>query len=335
LVLCFVGTVSSAIDSDVKGVEWKGEAYEVDTEYGLAIGIEMKELDSPLEENLSASAKIWYVDDGGANFTRIQDAIDNATAGDTIIVRDGMYVENVVINKSITLRGENRNSTILDGNRSSVIRVTANNTTISNVTLRNARDYPADDSTQAGIALWGVRGCMIKNITVYNNTVGVYLEYSDNNTVRASYLVFGSTGVEIIAMNSYNNIIDGNWIEGNDYNGIMLFSAPSNTVTNNYVYNNSVGIYSYDSSGSFIYQNQFIENGIQALDYGTNYWNTTKNCTVGPNIIGGPCIGGNYWSDYTGEDVDGDGIGDTEIPYNASGNIQVGGDYLPLVMTRP
>jgi parallel beta-helix repeat protein len=256
----------------------------------------------------------YYVDDdGGADFMRIQDAVNAAIAGDTIIVRDGIYVENVVINKSITLVGANRSTAILDGNRSSVIRVTANNTTISNVTLRNARDYPADAPTQAGIALWGVRGCKIRNVTAYNNTVGIYLEYSDNNTVQANYLAFGSTGVEIDAMNSYNNIIDGNWIEGNDYNGIMLFSAPSNTVMNNYVYNNSVGIYLWDSSGSFIYQNQFIENGIQALDsYGTNYWNITKNCTAEPNIIGGPCIGGNYWSDYTGEDVDGDGIGDTE-----------------------
>jgi pectin methylesterase-like acyl-CoA thioesterase len=32
-----------------------------------------------------------------ANFTRIQDAIDNATAGDTIIVRDGTYTENIKV----------------------------------------------------------------------------------------------------------------------------------------------------------------------------------------------------------------------------------------------
>ena len=47
--------------------------------------------------------------------------------------------------------------------------------------------------------------------------------------------------------------------------------------------------------------------------------------------MGGPKIGGNYWDDYIGEDLDGDLIGDTEIPYNSSGNINHGGDYHPLI----
>jgi len=66
-----------------------------------------------------------------------------------------------------------------------------------------------------------------------------------------------------------------------------------------------------------------------AFDDGNNTWDIAK--TDGTNIIGGSWLGGNYLSDYTGNDSDGDGLGNTLLPYNSSCSIQNGGDYLPLV----
>ena len=55
---------------------------------------------------VSAAAITWTVDDdGGADFTKIQDAVDAASDGDTIIVYNGTYYENVNINKQLTLEG--------------------------------------------------------------------------------------------------------------------------------------------------------------------------------------------------------------------------------------
>jgi pectin methylesterase-like acyl-CoA thioesterase len=65
----------------------------------------------------AVSATTWYVDDdGGAgiNFTKIQEAVDAAQNNDTIIVYNGTYEENVVLKKSLTLQGEDRENTIID-----------------------------------------------------------------------------------------------------------------------------------------------------------------------------------------------------------------------------
>ena len=82
---------------------------------------------------------------GGCNYTSIQAAIDNATAGeagDTIIVRDGTYIENVVVDvANLTLRSENSSAftTVVAAlNSSDVFLVTANSVTIMGFTVRNA-----------------------------------------------------------------------------------------------------------------------------------------------------------------------------------------------------
>ena len=54
----------------------------------------------------------------------------------------------------------------------------------------------------------------------------------------------------------------------------------------------------------------------------------------GKNIIDGPYLGGNYWGSYDGEDINGDGLGDTKLPFTCHGNIVKGGDYLPLVKSQ-
>jgi len=54
-------------------------------------------------------------DDGGADYTSIQAAIDNSSDGDTIRVFEGTYRELVSVNRSITLQGNGSEETIIDG----------------------------------------------------------------------------------------------------------------------------------------------------------------------------------------------------------------------------
>jgi len=64
---------------------------------------------------LSSNDFIYVDDDGTADYTKIQDAIDNASDFDTIFVFSGTYYETLIINKSINLLGEDRENTIIDG----------------------------------------------------------------------------------------------------------------------------------------------------------------------------------------------------------------------------
>ena len=64
-----------------------------------------------------SSNNIIYVDDDGtADYTRIQDAIDNASDRDTIYVYSGIYYELINVDKSLDIIGEYNNTTIIDVN---------------------------------------------------------------------------------------------------------------------------------------------------------------------------------------------------------------------------
>ncbi|HDN68793.1 MAG TPA: hypothetical protein ENG23_04360, partial [Methanomicrobia archaeon] len=75
----------------------------------------------------AGGGKTWYVDDdGGQNFTRIQAAVVAASDGDTIFVYEGYYNEIVTLDKELTVLGENKTTTVIDGNKiKDVVKITA------------------------------------------------------------------------------------------------------------------------------------------------------------------------------------------------------------------
>ena len=69
-----------------------------------------------MDQNVEAKT-VTVDDDGGQDFKNIQDAIDFADEGDIVFVYSGTYYENVIINKSINLEGEDMDTTIIDGEK--------------------------------------------------------------------------------------------------------------------------------------------------------------------------------------------------------------------------
>lgn len=106
-----------------------------------------------------SSASTIYVPD---DYEKIQWAVDNTSAGDTIIVRDGIYYENVDVNQSLTIKSENgAEATIVQAANPyvHVFKITADYVNISGFTAKAARGY------SAGIYLRYADYC---NISIYD-----------------------------------------------------------------------------------------------------------------------------------------------------------------------
>jgi len=288
--------------------------------------------------SLSTSNGKWlYVGGSGlGNYSRIQDAIDNASDGDTVYVYNGTFYEHVTVNKAIHLIGEEKNNTIIDGGGSNdVVNVTVDEVYIESFSIIHSSGNPPWDN--AGIQINSNKNT-ISNCLIWNNYVGIYVNrfcsnctiadnHIFNNRYDAIFISFHADYIAILNNIIYNNAgngislsqknsygyVYGNKVYKNAVEGISGWGLEESFIGNNNVSDNSIGLSFGSSFYDRIDENNVYNNllyGIELYPYSenntithNNFVNNKKNnAYIGINPGSNDWSGGNYWSDYIGTD---------------------------------
>jgi parallel beta-helix repeat protein len=236
------------------------------------------------------------------DFPIIQDAVDNSSDGDTILVRAGVYYENIIVDKSVNILGDSNGNTIVDGIGSGhIFNIIADNVQISGFTITNT------NLGSSGIKV-NSDSCIIKNNIIKNCGDGVHLFSSEKSVIKENLLNGNNYGIylhktsicliqenvlsrnsEGIAFWSSSNIeLIKNIFENNSFTGLLYLWTNKNLISNNAVkQNNDSGIQIF-SSEDFSIQNNIIDNnkGDGISFYKTKQNNISKNTLINNDGIG-------------------------------------------------
>jgi parallel beta-helix repeat protein len=218
---------------------------------------------------------------GPNNYTKIQDAIDNASAGDTIFVYDDSspYHESLGVDKPVVLQGENKDTTIIDNSHTvnHGLTIHANNVTVTGFTIQNG-----GTAVYIGGSMASASYNIVDNNLFFNVSIGVDIYYGDPNTPEFTDYGYNTITNNMIRYTKFygirivegrNNIIRGNDIAPDEaYNesygygyGIQVMGAFNNISFNTVRGSDRYGICLSDSYKDIIYRNTLEGNNVFGL----------------------------------------------------------------------
>ena len=216
----------------------------------------------------TSGGKWWYVGGSGpGNYSIIQDAVDNASDGDTVFVYDDSspYYHPIVIKKSICLMGEDKDTTIIDMRKREIeaikIDYPTNNVIITGFTIQN--------TTWGGINV--LDGCCYINISnnniLYNDYCGICLnEGCDYNVISGNIIRFQTNG--IYATLSFYNTIKRNTFSDLDY-GLLCAMVRNWHIEQNNFLNNKIDV-------SLYVEKYFWQLFPLIIHFDNNYWSQVR-----------------------------------------------------------
>ena len=193
---------------------------------------------------LLASSNHWlYVGGNGPeNYTRIQDAVDNASDGDVIFVFNDSspYYENVRVDRSIHLIGEDKNSTVIDGNKvGDIVSISSDFIYLSGFTIQNS----GNDDFDAGIEIRSDNNTIVGNVIRdnggedYQDQGGIYLNFSSYNEI-SNNMIYDNEQDGIFLVDSMCNHIHNNTICHNAFIAMIISRSSANRIEHNDMYEN-------------------------------------------------------------------------------------------------
>jgi parallel beta-helix repeat protein len=238
----------------------------------------------------------------GIGYISIQEAISasETLSGHTIFVEAGEYHENVVINKSISLIGENKETTIVNGDpHETVFDIKADNVLLKGFTIQNGAkgvyvnecsnvtilDNVVMNNTDGIFVSWAVNCFIAENEVAYNRRFGIWIIWSSGNVLKNNRLsenvynfgVWGSELAEFLHDIDFSNTINNKPIY---YliNERDLLIDPS-TVS-------SVGFLGIINSTDVVIKNLDFRNNIQGILFAYTNYSAIINCTIMNNYNG-------------------------------------------------
>ena len=225
--------------------------------------------------NGSCYAAVIHVPD---NYKTIQGAVEKALPKDTIIVKEGVYRENIVLTKPLTIKsGKGPDFTSIQAGNSdepvfkvsnvkeaAIIGFKITGSSASGIHLINSQYNDISSNKISGNEI-GIFLLSSNNNTLTNNQadsneqIGIYLELSNNNTLKENSASQNNDKGIFLSSSNSNSLIK-NSIYLNAWNGITLWSSHNNTLQDNYVFRNTYGIVISDSEGSSLTDNSTWSN---------------------------------------------------------------------------
>ncbi len=205
-------------------------------------------------------------DDGGADYSTISAAIDASNINDTINVKSGVYYEQILISKSLSLLGEDKETTVINGSGFDlVVNISSDNVIFSGFTISGPHIIE-----KGGILLESSKNCSISNLKIHGNFCGIHLINTNDSYIENNEFYDNDLG--IFSTSSNHNLIKNNNF---NHDPLRLVFSNNNTIRNNMI--NESYITLIESSDNIIHNNSIEYGGGILLERYSNNNTVEKN----------------------------------------------------------